>query len=96
VSDNGPGIPEDDLPHIFSPLFRGETSRNRSTGGAGLGLTIARRILRAHGGELSVGNRAEGGAVFTGWLPSAPTGPRQSVTSHSARIAATPPAGKGD
>jgi signal transduction histidine kinase len=71
VSDSGPGIPIEDLPHIFSPLFRGESSRNRSTGGAGLGLTIARRILRAHGGDLSVGNRPEGGATFTARLPVA-------------------------
>lgn len=71
VSDTGTGIPEADLPHIFTPLFRGETSRNRRTGGAGLGLTIARRILLAHGGDLEAGNNSEGGAIFTGHLPAA-------------------------
>jgi signal transduction histidine kinase len=76
VADTGPGIAERDLPHLFEPLYRGETSRNRETGGAGLGLTIARRILRAHGGDLTAANGAAGGAEFTGWLPlSSPATP---------------------
>ncbi|MDQ3548782.1 MAG: HAMP domain-containing histidine kinase, partial [Chloroflexota bacterium] len=70
VSDSGPGISPDDLPNVFTPLYRGESSRNRRTGGAGLGLTIARRILLAHGGDLIAANRPEGGAVFTGTLPT--------------------------
>lgn len=69
VADTGPGIPPQDLPRLFDPLFRGESSRNRETGGAGLGLTIAQRILVAHGGELTAANGAAGGAVFTGVLP---------------------------
>lgn len=69
VADTGPGIAAQDLPHLFDPLYRGEVSRNRETGGAGLGLTIARRILRAHGGDLTAANGAIGGAEFTGWLP---------------------------
>lgn len=69
VADTGPGIAPADLPHLFTPLYRGETSRNPQTGGLGLGLTIARRILRAHGGELVAANRAHGGAAFTAWLP---------------------------
>lgn len=68
IADTGPGIPAADLPNLFTPLFRGETSRNRRTGGAGLGLTIARRILRAHGGDLTASNAPEGGAVFVGTL----------------------------
>jgi len=71
IADTGPGIPAPDLPHLFTPLFRGETSRNRRTGGAGLGLTIARRILRAHGGDLSARNAETGGAIFTASLPRA-------------------------
>jgi len=69
VTDTGPGIAPRDLPHLFEPLYRGEASRNRETGGAGLGLAIAQRILRAHGGDLIAANRTGGGASFTGWLP---------------------------
>jgi signal transduction histidine kinase len=69
VFDSGAGIPKADLPRIFNPLFRGEQSRNRRTGGVGLGLTIARRIMLAHEGGLSADNHSGGGAVFTGALP---------------------------
>ena len=68
VADTGPGIAPQDLPHLFTPLYRGEPSRNRQSGGAGLGLAISRRILRAHGGELTAANRPTGGAVFTATL----------------------------
>lgn len=69
VEDTGPGIAADDLPHIFTPLYRGETSRNRQAGGAGLGLSVARAILRAHDGDLVASNRHGGGALFTATLP---------------------------
>jgi signal transduction histidine kinase len=71
VADDGPGIPPEDLPNVFNPLFRGESSRNRKTGGAGLGLTIARNIFTAHGGTLTVRNRTPHGAMFIGTLPCA-------------------------
>jgi signal transduction histidine kinase len=74
VADSGPGIDLSDMPHLFDPLYRGESSRNRQTGGAGLGLAIARRALLAHGGGLVAANRAGGGAEFTGWLPSSGQG----------------------
>jgi signal transduction histidine kinase len=70
VGDSGPGIAPADLPHIFDPLYRGDASRNRGTGGAGLGLAIARRILRAHGGDLTAANRPGGGAELTATLPA--------------------------
>jgi signal transduction histidine kinase len=54
VADRGIGIPADDLPRIFTAFFRGERSRSRETGGVGLGLTLARRIVEAHGGALDV------------------------------------------
>jgi signal transduction histidine kinase len=75
VADSGPGIAAADLPHIFTPLYRGEASRNRRTGGAGLGLAIARRLLRAHGGDLTAGSATTGGALFTGHLPTMPSRP---------------------
>lgn len=89
VTDSGPGISPEDLPRLFTPLFRGETSRNRRTGGVGLGLTIARRILVAHGGDLTAANDPDGGASFIGLLPltiasdmerdaDTPSGQRQS------------------
>ncbi|NPV69590.1 MAG: HAMP domain-containing histidine kinase [Firmicutes bacterium] len=65
VTDSGPGFKPHDLPHVFTPLFRGKDSRNRRTGGTGLGLTVAQRILRAHGGDLSAANAPSGGAVLT-------------------------------
>jgi signal transduction histidine kinase len=65
IADTGPGLAAADLPHLFTPLYRGDPSRNRHTGGAGLGLTIARRILQAHGGSIVAANRDGGGAIFT-------------------------------
>lgn len=69
VLDEGPGIAPDELEQAFEPFFRGEASRNRDTGGTGLGLGIARNIARAHGGELTLQNRAEGGLEATLALP---------------------------
>ncbi len=67
ILDDGPGIPPDELEQAFEPFFRGEASRSRETGGTGLGLGIARNIARAHGGDLVLRNRAEGGleAILT-------------------------------
>jgi signal transduction histidine kinase len=61
ICDDGPGISEQQLEQAFEPFFRAEASRNRETGGTGLGLGIARNIARAHGGDLVLRNRAEGG-----------------------------------
>ena len=70
IEDTGPGIAPHDLPHLFTPLYRGEVSRSRQTGGAGLGLAIARRIMRTHGGDLTAANSPLGGAIFTATLPA--------------------------
>ncbi|TVR96917.1 MAG: HAMP domain-containing protein [Rhodospirillales bacterium] len=61
VEDDGPGIPEGQLPTICQPFVRGESSRNRDTGGLGLGLAIAQAIVEGHGGELCLANKPEGG-----------------------------------
>jgi signal transduction histidine kinase len=61
VSDRGPGVPDDLLEQVFAPFYRMDTSRHRSTGGVGLGLSAARAIVREHGGELRLRNRHGGG-----------------------------------
>ncbi len=81
ITDSGPGFDPRDLPNVFSPLFRGEASRNRRTGGAGLGLTIARRAVLAHGGDLTAANAPGGGAVLRGILPAAASPDRSDVTA---------------
>lgn len=69
VLDDGPGLPDDLLEKVFEPFFRAESSRNRETGGSGLGLTIARNLVRAHGGDIKLGNRPEGGLKVSIELP---------------------------
>ncbi len=61
IEDSGPGIPADQIAGMLEPFTRGETSRNRDTGGAGLGLTLARAIAEQHGGKLILSNRTGGG-----------------------------------
>ena len=65
VTDDGPGFAPEDLPHVFEPLFRGDRARNANGAGAGLGLAIARRLVRAHGGEITAENCPQGGARIT-------------------------------
>ena len=69
VEDSGPGIPAAELDRVFEPFHRVEQSRNRETGGTGLGLPIARNILRAHGGDVVLSNRAAGGLRALVTLP---------------------------
>lgn len=69
VADDGPGLPEDLLERVFEPFFRAEPSRNRETGGSGLGLASARAVARAHGGDVTLVNRAEGGLLARVLLP---------------------------
>ena len=61
VTDRGPGIPEESLERVFHPFYRLEKSRNRATGGVGLGLTATQSIIREHGGEVTLANLPEGG-----------------------------------
>ena len=69
IDDNGPGIPEEFLEDAFKPFQRLEASRSRETGGTGLGLTLARTIIRAHGGDITLTNRSEGGLRVDILLP---------------------------
>jgi signal transduction histidine kinase len=69
VQDNGPGIPDIEMERVFAPFYRLENSRNRDTGGTGLGLSVARSAIRAHGGDISLTNRPEGGLCVTVILP---------------------------
>jgi signal transduction histidine kinase len=69
VEDDGPGLPPQELERVFEPFYRGEPSRSRETGGVGLGLPIARNILRAHGGDVVLANRPMGGARAIATLP---------------------------
>ncbi|MDR1955591.1 MAG: HAMP domain-containing histidine kinase, partial [Treponema sp.] len=64
VADTGIGIPPEDLPHVFERFYRSDKSRNRHTGGSGIGLTIAAAIVKAHGGGISAESEPSGGSVF--------------------------------
>jgi two-component system sensor histidine kinase CpxA len=70
VSDSGPGVPDEALQKIFEPFYRLDDARNRQTGGAGLGLSIADRAIRLHGGQLRASNRKEGGLEMEIRIPA--------------------------
>jgi len=69
VSDSGPGISAEHLPHLFEPFYRVDRARSRELGGVGLGLTIARELVRAHGGDITVHSVPGEGSTFTVRLP---------------------------
>jgi two-component system sensor histidine kinase BaeS len=71
VSDTGAGIAPDDLPKVFDRFWRADSSRTRATGGSGLGLSIARQLARAHGGDLTATSEPGHGATFTVIMPAA-------------------------
>ena len=70
VADNGPGFAAEQAEELFARFFRGDSSRSRVHGGAGLGLSIVQAIVVAHGGRVSAHARSGGGAVFTVCLPA--------------------------
>ncbi len=74
VSDNGLGIGKEDLEHIFERFYRGDLSRNRGTGGTGIGLTIVKTLVEAHGGEIKVESKLDKGTTFYILLPSKKVG----------------------
>jgi len=69
VADDGEGIAAEDLPHIFEPFYRGDRSRSRRQGGTGLGLSLVRGLVEAHGGEIAVSSQPGQGTRFTVRLP---------------------------
>lgn len=72
VSDNGPGIAASKREDVFRPFYRLEESRNRETGGSGLGLAVARSIVRRHGGDILLENGAAGGLLVRIIFPHTP------------------------
>lgn len=72
IADTGPGIPEEDLPHIFDRFYRSDKSRSRETGGSGLGLAIVRSLVELHGGRVMVESTPGQGSCFTVILPIGP------------------------
>ncbi len=72
IADDGPGIPPAEFDRVFDPFYRLESSRSRETGGTGLGLTVARSTVLAHGGEVRLANQDGGGLCVTVRLPAPP------------------------
>lgn len=85
IEDNGPGIADSELEAIFDPFYRIESSRSRDTGGVGLGLSVARSIVDAHGGHILIANRPEGGLHVNVELPGDLSSAKEGDSeSHSA------------
>ena len=88
IEDRGPGIPDDELPHIFEPFYRGAHAVGQQIHGNGLGLSLVQRIVRAHGGSVAVRSRESGGMAFTIVLPVAsPELDPTSLTSGARAVA---------
>ena len=75
INDEGPGIPEQDVERVFQPFVRLEESRSKQTGGIGLGMAIARSIVRRHGGDIHLAKAPGGGLLVTIHLPKSPLQP---------------------
>jgi signal transduction histidine kinase len=88
VSDHGAGIPASELPHIFDPFYRGADAIDRQIHGNGLGLSLVKRIVNAHGGRVSVATRAGAGSSFTIALPCAEADAQPSAVSTGAQVGA--------
>jgi signal transduction histidine kinase len=89
VDDHGPGIPADELESVFLPFYRLERSRSRDTGGVGLGLAVVKTIIHAHGGDIQLANRPDGGLRASVSLPLdvAPRAAARDKTAPAAQVA---------
>ncbi len=65
IIDDGPGIPEEDIPQLFEPFYRVDRSRSKMTGGYGLGLSHCNKIMNAHGGTIEISNNKDRGVTVT-------------------------------
>jgi signal transduction histidine kinase len=93
VDDTGPGIPEEHLPFVFERFYRVDSARSRGDGGTGIGLTIVRSVVEAHGGHIWAERREEGGSRFRFELPFDGPEPAEERTDRTDRITRpTPPA----
>ena len=88
VDDDGPGIPEEEREKVFAPFYRLEGSRNRDTGGVGLGLAVARNTAREHGGDVALGSSESGGLRARLELPVSPVSALPAATSSGQKPAA--------
>ena len=86
VTDNGIGIPEDVQPKVFETFFQVDSSASREYGGAGLGLSIVKSYVEAHGGEVAVRSEAGKGSTFTLILPIEPPGTGMEMAAAGARV----------
>lgn len=80
VADEGPGLPDDELPNVFNRFFRGNQGNGRNEDSTGLGLAVARAIVVAHHGSIQASNRSSGGALFRMEIPLKPEGKSTSTT----------------
>ena len=72
IEDHGPGIPPSDLPHIFEPFYRGKVACDEQIEGSGIGLSLVKHVVDAHGGTIRVTSPDSGGSRFTVLLPAEP------------------------
>lgn len=79
IADDGPGLDQDQIPHLFDRFYRTDRSRARATGGSGLGLAIVAAIVETHGGSVSAGSRDGGGARFEVRLPLTSSQPMEAA-----------------
>jgi signal transduction histidine kinase len=74
VEDRGPGIPEDELPHVFEAFYRGKRARDGQVDGSGIGLNVVYQVVRSHGGRIRVSRAEPQGTRFTVQVPGLPMG----------------------